>query len=101
MRAAWTLGVRPCSASATSARSRKNTWSAVGARPVASRKKYSVKLVAPISSVHRSRPRTVIRSAAAVEIEVVAAPRLPISMDVSLLFLRDLLAAAPRVNLAI
>ncbi len=51
-------------------------------RPVASRKKKSVKLVAPINSAQRSRPRTVMRSAAAVEIDVVAAPRLPISMDV-------------------
>ena len=51
-------------------------------RPVASRKKNSVKLDLPINSAARSRPRTLTRSGRAAEIAVVAAPRLPIIMDV-------------------
>ena len=76
-------GVRPCSAIATRLRSRKKRWSSVGVRPVASRKKNSVKVVAPIRSAARSRPRTVTRSLDAAAIAVVAAPGLPISMTSS------------------
>src|ERR1700722_1805521 len=80
MRAAWTDGVSPCSASATRLRSRKKRCSSVGARPVASRKTYSVKVARPMRSWARSRPRTVTRSLDAAAIAVLAAPGLPISM---------------------
>ncbi len=50
MRAATLVGIIPCSAIATSSRSRKKRWSSVGSRPVSSRWKYSVKLSLPIRS---------------------------------------------------
>ena len=62
MRAATLVGIIPCSAIATSSRSRKKRWSSVGSRPVSSRWKYSVKLSLPIRSPVRSRPRTSTRS---------------------------------------
>ena len=62
IRAATLVGIIPCSAIATSSRSRKKRWSSVGSRPVSSRWKYSVKLTLPIRSPQRSRPRTSTRS---------------------------------------
>ena len=56
IRAATFVGIIPCSAIATSSRSRKKRWSSVGSRPVSSRWKYSVKLSRPIRSPVRSRP---------------------------------------------
>ena len=50
MRAATLVGIIPCSAIATSSRSRKKRCSRVGSRPVSSRWKYSVKLTRPIRS---------------------------------------------------
>ncbi len=47
IRAATFVGIIPCSAIATSSRSRKKRWSSVGSRPVSSRWKYSVKLRLP------------------------------------------------------
>ena len=58
IRAATLVGIIPCSAIATSSRSRKKRWSSVGSRPVSSRWKYSVKVSLPIRSPQRSRPRT-------------------------------------------
>ncbi len=62
IRAATFVGIIPCSAIATSSRSRKNRWSSVGSSPVSRRWKYSVKLSRPIRSPVRSRPRTSTRS---------------------------------------
>ena len=56
------VGIMPCSAIATSSRSRKKRWSSVGSSPVSSRWKYSVKVSLPIRSPVRSRPRTSTRS---------------------------------------
>src|SRR5918992_811695 len=58
IRAVTLVGIIPCSAIATSRRSRKKRWSSVGSAPVRSRWKYSVKVSLPIRSPVRSRPRT-------------------------------------------
>ena len=47
IRAATFVGISPCSAIATSSRSRKKRWSSVGSLPVSRRWKYSVKLAGP------------------------------------------------------
>ena len=62
IRAATFVGIIPCSAIATSSRSRKKRCSAVGSSPVRSRWKYSVNVSRPIRSPVRSRPRTSTRS---------------------------------------
>ena len=62
IRAATFVGIIPCSAIATSSRSRKKRCSSVGSSPVSSRWKYSVKVSRPIRSPVRSRPRTSTRS---------------------------------------
>src|SRR4051794_8211149 len=62
IRAATFVGIIPCSAIATSSRSRKNNWSSFGSRPVSSRWKYDVKLTLPMRSSVRLLPRTSTRS---------------------------------------
>src|SRR4051794_12856354 len=61
-RAATFDGIKPCSAIATSSRSRKKRSSSDGSRPVSSRWKYPVNDSRPIRSPVRSRPRTSTRS---------------------------------------
>src|SRR3954471_3089433 len=58
IRAATLVGIIPCSAMATSSRSRKKRCCSVGSPPVNSRWKYSVNVSRPIRSPVRSRPRT-------------------------------------------
>ena len=81
MRATCAVGVSPCSAMATSSRSRKKRCASVGSRPVTRRKKYSVKVSRPIRSRTRSRPRISIRSASALQMALFAGPGLPISIE--------------------
>ena len=78
IRAATLVGIIPCSAIATSSRSRKKRWSSVGSSPVSSRWKYSVKSRRPITSPVRSRPRTSTRSAWAWLMRLMGSPALPI-----------------------
>ena len=56
IRAATFVGIIPCSAIATSSRSRKKRWSSVGSSPVSSRWKYSVNDRRPIRSPREVAP---------------------------------------------
>jgi hypothetical protein len=68
-RLACTLGTSPCSEIATSVASSMRLCAGFGVAPVSSSQKKSVKLVRPMISAHRSRPRTMIISAFDEEIE--------------------------------
>ncbi len=68
MRAACTLGTKPCSAIATSVASSIRNWAGDGSVPVSSSQKCSVKPMVPTNSPARSRPRTTMVAALEVEI---------------------------------
>ena len=80
MRAACTLGTRPCSAIATSVALSTAASPAEGSRPTSRRKKCSMNETLPISSFERSRPRTTIVCSSEVQIAVRGTVALPIFM---------------------
>src|SRR5687767_2325702 len=78
MRAACTLGTKPCSAIATSVASSTASCAAFGCWPVSSSQKYALNDVWPINSLHRSRPRTLMLCSSDVLIAVRGTVDLPI-----------------------
>ena len=71
MRLTCTLGTSPCSAMATNVASRIRRCAAVGIVPASSNQKCSVKLMRPINSSVRLRPRTRMVDSFEAEIAVV------------------------------
>ncbi len=82
MRAACTLGTRPCSAIATSVALSTAAWPGVGSWPVSSRKKWSTKESLPIRSFDRSCPRMTMVCSSDVQMAVRGTVALPIFMRV-------------------
>ena len=80
IRAATLVGIIPCSAIATSSRSRKKRCSSVGSRPVSSRWKYSVKLSRPIRSPREVAPAHLDPVGIGLAMWLTPAPALPICM---------------------